>query len=374
MGAGGTVKIYLVGGAVRDQLLGRAIKDRDYVVIGGDETALRQHLPGVKRVGRRHRVYLHRGAEYTLSAAPTIEADLLGRDLTINALAKGSDGRLVGAPKAMEDLRRGVLRPVALENFFHDPLRVVRAARFSALLPDFELDAALKKAMRRVGASGRLADVSAERAGNEVRAAMAAPKPANFLRLLADTKALTPWFEEWSSADALPAGPPAHHEGSVLDHTLAVMDRLAGDPLAVWMGFCHDIGKTVTDPDHLPRHHGHEHSGEHLARALGERLRLPQRYIRAGAAAARWHMTVGRYAQLRSGTKVDLLLNLKRLRLVPEMMALVVADKPGIDLSQMAVDLKTIMAVHLSADELGQGARSGELLRQRRCQALGERS
>jgi tRNA nucleotidyltransferase (CCA-adding enzyme) len=85
-------------------------------------------------------------------------------------------------------------------------------------------------------------------------------------------------------------------------------------------------------------------------------------------------MTVGRYAQLRSGTKVDLLLNLQRLRLVPEMMALVVADKPGIDLSQMAVDLKTIMAVHLSADELGQGARSGELLRQRRCQALGERS
>lgn len=364
------VQIYLVGGAVRDQLLGRAIKDRDYVVIGGDEIALRQHLPGVKCVGRRHRVYLHRGAEYTLSAAPNIEADLLGRDLTINALAKGSDGHLVGAPNALKDLRSGVLRPVALENFFNDPLRVVRAARFSALLPEFKIDAALKRAMRVVGASGRLGEVSAERVGNEVQAAMAAPRPSNFLRLLAGTQTLMPWFEAWRAADTIPAGPPAFHEGSVLDHTMAVMDRLAGNALTVWMGFCHDIGKTVTDPDHLPRHYGHEHRGEHLARALGERLRLPQRFIRAGAAAARWHMIVGCYAQLRSGTKVDLLLNLQRLKLIPEMMALGAADKPGVDLNHMAVDLETILAVHLSADELGRGPRTGALLRQRRCQAL----
>lgn len=368
------MKIYLVGGAVRDQLLGRKNKDRDYVVIGGDEAALRQHLPGVKCVGRRHQVYLHRGAEYTLSAAPTIEADLLGRDLTINALAKRPDGRLVGAPNALDDLRGGVLRPVALENFFHDPLRVVRAARFSALFPDFRLDASLQKAMQRVGVSGRLADVSAERVGNEVQAAMAAPRPANFLRLLADTKALEPWFEEWCLADAIPAGPPAYHEGSVLDHTLVVMDRLAGNPLAVWMGFCHDMGKTATDPDKLPSHHGHEISGEHLARALGERLRLPNRFISAGAAAARWHMTVGRYAQLRSATKVDLLLCLRRLKRVPEMVALAAADKPGLDVSQMSVDLETLLAVRLPAEAMGQGARTGELLRQRRCQALGGRS
>ena len=368
------MQIYLVGGAVRDQLLGRAIKDKDYVVIGGDEAALRRHLPGVKCVGRRHRVYLHRGAEYTLSTAPTIEADLLGRDLTINALAKGPDGRLVGAANALEDLRSGVLRPVALENFFNDPLRVVRAARFSALLPDFTLDAALIKAMQAVGATGRLGEVSAERVGNEVQAAMAAPVPGNFLRLLADTEALMPWFKEWHAADGIPAGPPAFHEGSLLDHTLAVMNRLAGNALAVWMGLCHDLGKTVIDTDHLARHLGHEHRGARMASALGERLRLPQRFIRAGAAAARWHMTVGRYAQLRSGTKVDLLLNLRRLRLVSEMAALAAADKPGVDVGRMAVDLENILAVRLPAEAMGKGGRSGELLRQRRCQALAARS
>ena len=116
------MKIYLVGGAVRDELLGRPIKDKDYVVIGGDEAALSRQLPGLKCVGSRHRVYLYRGAEYTLSEADTIEADLLRRDLTINAVAKGPDGGLIGAPGALEDLRNQVLRPVAEHNFFDDPL------------------------------------------------------------------------------------------------------------------------------------------------------------------------------------------------------------------------------------------------------------
>jgi tRNA nucleotidyltransferase (CCA-adding enzyme) len=368
------VEIYLVGGAVRDEVLGHPIKDRDYVVIGGDESALRRRLPGVKSVGRRHKVYLHRRAEYTLSDAETIESDLLGRDLTINAVAKGPDGGLKGAPGAFEDLQNRVLRPVAEENFFKDPLRVVRAARFSALFPDFHIDASLRRSMRAVAAKGRLAEVSAERVGNEVLAALAAPRPSNFLRLLCETRALAPWFAEWQAADRIPAGPPAFHQDSVLDHTLTVMDRLVGTPLAVWMGFCHDIGKTATAPEHLPSHHGHEHVGERLAQELGGRLRLPQRFIRAGAAAARWHMVAGRYPELRAGTRVDLLVQLNGLKLVPEMMALVTADKPGLDMACMAADLKTILAVRLAPQEMGQGAKSGGRLRQRRCQALANRS
>jgi tRNA nucleotidyltransferase (CCA-adding enzyme) len=155
---------------------------------------------------------------------------------------------------------------------------------------------------------------------------------------------------------------------------MTVMDRLAGAPLSVWMGFCHDIGKTATAPEDLPRHHGHEHAGERLAQALGRRLRLPLRFIRAGAAAARWHMVAGRYHELRAGTRVDLLVQLKGLKLIPAMMALVAADKPGLDVARMADDLETILAVRLPSREMGQGSRSGALLRQRRCQALGGRS
>jgi tRNA nucleotidyltransferase (CCA-adding enzyme) len=140
------------------------------------------------------------------------------------------------------------------------------------------------------------------------------------------------------------------------------------------MGFCHDIGKTATALESLPSHHGHEHVGERLAHELGNRLRLPRRFIRAGAAAARWHMIAGRYHELRAGTRVDLLIQLDGLKLVPEMMALVAADKPGLEVARMAADLKTILAVRLPPQEMGQGARSGDRLRQRRCQALGQRS
>ena len=85
-------------------------------------------------------------------------------------------------------------------------------------------------------------------------------------------------------------------------------------------------------------------------------------------------MVVGRYPELRVGTRVDLLVQLNGLKLVPEMMALVAADIPGLDMACMAADLKTILAVRLSPQEMGQGAKSGERLRQRRCQALGKRS
>ena len=229
----------------------------------------------------------------------------------------------------------------------------------------------LKEKMAETMAGATSLRDAAERVGNEVQAAMAAPRPDNFPGLLATTGALAPWFEEWTSAGTIPAGPPAYHDGSVLEHTMAVMARLAGAPLAVWMGWCHDIGKTATASARLPHHHGHEQVGERLAHAMGKRLRLPQRFIRAGAAAARWHMVTARYPELKVGTRVDLLVRLKALNLVAEMAALAAADKPGVELACMADDLETILAVHLLPEETGRGALSGTLLRQRRCQALG---
>ena len=59
----------------------------------------------------------------------------------------------------------------------------------------------------------------------------------------------------------MPAGPAPFHNESVLEHTADVMDKLAGSPLRVWMGFCHDIGKTETKEMLLPSHHGHGERG-----------------------------------------------------------------------------------------------------------------
>ena len=140
---------YVVGGAVRDQLLGLPVVDRDWVVVGAtpeEMTAL-----GYTPVGRDFPVFLHpetheeyalarterksgRGYKgFTVYAAPdvTLEDDLARRDLTINAMARASDGRLVDPYGGEADLREGVLRHVG-EAFHEDPVRILRVGRFAA--------------------------------------------------------------------------------------------------------------------------------------------------------------------------------------------------------------------------------------------------
>ena len=107
------MKIYCVGGAVRDELMGLPVKDRDYVVVGA--TPEEMVGQGYKPVGRDFPVFLHPQTheEYALArterktargyhgfefhAAPdvTLEQDLARRDLTINAIARDADGRII---------------------------------------------------------------------------------------------------------------------------------------------------------------------------------------------------------------------------------------------------------------------------------------
>ena len=124
------MKRYLVGGAVRDRLLGRPEGDRDYVVVGATLDAFLAAHPKAKPVGRHGKVaYIVSGCEYVL--AEDLGEDLARRDLTVNALALDEEtGEVVGLPGAREDLANRVLRPVSEANFFDDPLRVYRAARF----------------------------------------------------------------------------------------------------------------------------------------------------------------------------------------------------------------------------------------------------
>lgn len=363
------MRIYLVGGAVRDQLRGVAPVDFDYVAVGGGERELRLKVPGLTRVGQGFAVFVRGNAQYTLSEFATIEEDLGSRDLTVNALARDEAGDVVAHPLALSDLREKILRPVALANFLADPLRAIRAARFAALFPDFTVHEDLLSAMRGVTPQS-LGRVAAERVGQEVLKACAAPVPGNFLRILRAGQALDPWLAEFQGADLVPAGPPMFHETSVLEHTARVMDGSFGDTLGVWMALCHDLGKTVTPRDLLPHHFGHEDAGRELAEALSLRLRLPGRFGTAGRLAARWHMAAGRYGGLRASTRVRMLLELDKAGVVEPFFRLVAADG-GEDFQAMAgEELRLIKAVRLPEKHRDQGPRSAEVLLQLRCEAL----
>lgn len=362
--------IYLVGGAVRDRLLHRKVRDKDYVVLGADREHFLRRFPTACEVGKTTSVYYVHGDEYTLSAAESIEQDLLARDLTINALAMDTEGNIIAHPRAREHLADKILYPVSEDSFFDDPARVFRAARFSACLPDFFVHPRVINQMQRV-ARRRLTDtLSAERVGQELCKSLSCPVPSRFLTILDQGSCLEPWFEECARAASIPAGPLPYHDESVLEHTCVVMDRLAGTSLHVWMGLCHDLGKVLTDPARWPHHHGHDCLGEGLALRFGNRLRLPAKMITAGVIAARWHMTAARYEALRPGTRVDFLTRVGSLEMLKGLCALVRADG-GRDVAAHAEhDWEVVHRVHLPEKWKGLGAQSGEHLRMLRAQAL----
>ena len=150
------MQTYIVGGAVRDELLGYPIKDKDYVVVGS--TPEQMVAAGFRPVGKDFPVFLHpkTHAEYALArterktakgykgfvvhASPeiTLEQDLARRDLTVNAIAKNEAGELVDPFRGINDIKSKTLRHVS-DAFVEDPVRILRIARFSARLADFNI-------------------------------------------------------------------------------------------------------------------------------------------------------------------------------------------------------------------------------------------
>src|SRR5881394_3707201 len=150
------MQTYIVGGAVRDALLGLPVNDRDWVVVGASpqEMIAAGYLP----VGKDFPVFLHPETreEYALArterktaagyhgfvfhAEPsvTLEQDLARRDLTINAMAKDPQGRIVDPFDGKRDLEAKVLRHVT-HAFREDPVRILRLARFAARFSDFSV-------------------------------------------------------------------------------------------------------------------------------------------------------------------------------------------------------------------------------------------
>jgi len=367
------MKVYLAGGAVRDLLLGNPIVDRDYLVMEATKLEFMKSFPNAYEVGRAFPVFLLDKHEFSFPRGRTVSEELRARDLTVNALLLNENGELLCHPQGLEDLKNKILRPTSLQAFIDDPLRVFRAARFWARFPDFAPHDELIDALKYVSSNGLLNSIASDRVGVETVKALESPAPGNFLRLLAQGNCLSPWFDEFKNSLNISAGPLPYHDTNVLEHTCRVMDGLAGSEITVWMGLCHDIGKTMTPSDELPKHHRHDSRGIDLAIALTQRLRLSNAHLSAGAKASKWHMIAARYDDLRPGTKVDLLMDLHTARLVRSLFTLIQVDQDKDFQLQAKKDLNRILSVKLKTEEMNHGAESGKRLRELRSQKISKR-
>ncbi|MDL2207860.1 HD domain-containing protein [Desulfovibrio sp. OttesenSCG-928-F20] len=374
---------YVAGGAVRDLILGRALRDVDYVFEGADELFIQMNPSARKIKGMIPPLYLLGGQEFSPlpEGSDARMQNIYDRDFTINALLLDQNGLIRAHPLCFSDLRQELIRPVAPSSLCSSPVRALRAARFTATLPGFDLHSESLQQMRSLPLDA-LKSIAAEQAGRETMKACLGDTPGNYLRSLERGGCLAPWFEEFAEAGRISAGPPPWHEESVLEHTALVMDAVAlacnSDKLAqrdrqmaVWMALCHDLGKCATPPELLPKHHGHEQRGEGMALELGKRLRLPAPFVRAGALAARLHMKAGRYKELRPGSKVDLLMQAHAAGMALPFFYLAAADSGQLWLpAALRSDLERLLAVSLPEEKRNLGAASGAWLRELRCRCL----
>ncbi len=386
------MRYFLVGGVVRDLLLGLVPRDQDWTFEGADQEFLALN-PTARKLGNKISTYILSGAEYSALKGSTPQEDILGRDFTVNAFLLEPGGRLHMHPESLKDLQSGVIRPVRPGALSDDPLRVFRAARFYATLEGFRLAPETLDQMREAAKTPAFAALAPERVGGELRKALAGLKPGNFLRALNQAGCLAPWFAELDGADAIPAGPPAFHQHSVLEHTAQVMDLCRAqawppegfetddpaepkeDPrsLAAWMAMIHDLGKVTTEAGILPHHYGHETRSQAALPGLFRRLRLPGHFLKAGLLSAKHHMKAGRYEIHRPGVRVDMLLELHRAGLITPFFILAQADSRRRDLLKLASEeLQVILNVHLPKDKQGLGEKSGRYLRDLQCIAMAD--
>lgn len=323
------MQTYLVGGAVRDRLLGVPVAERDWVVVGATPEELEQL--GYRRVGASFPVYLHpdtgeehalarterktgpgyRGFSVRADADVTLEEDLRRRDLTINAMAEDSQGRVIDPHGGQADLRTRRLRHVS-DAFREDPVRILRVARFAARFEPmgFHVAPETLQLMREMVEAGEAAELVPERVWQETESALGAPRPDVFFSVLRDCGALPVIFPEVAALWGVPQPEKWHPEIDTGVHLLMALQqsaRLSPRPEVRFAVLVHDLGKGTTPRQFWPKHTGHEERSVELAATLCRRLGVPNRFRELGAAVARYHGLCHQALELRPGTLLKVL-------------------------------------------------------------------
>jgi tRNA nucleotidyltransferase (CCA-adding enzyme) len=321
-----SLETYLVGGSVRDELLQLPVKDHDYVVVGS--TPEEMEKLGYRSVGKDFPVYLHpkshdqyalarterkvargyRGFEVYASPKVTLKDDLARRDLTINAIAKDKHGKIIDPFNGIADLKAGLLRHVA-PAFSEDPVRVLRAARFSARF-GFRVAPETLTLMSEMVRNGEIDALVPERVWQELARGLMENKPSRLFSVLRDCGALTRIIPEIDILFGIPQPEKWHPEIDTGEHIMQVIDYAASKNYSLPVRFAaltHDLGKGVTPRNSWPSHPGHEKHSVKLIKGLCERIRAPKNSRDLAFLVARFHSNVHRMAELNPTTIVDML-------------------------------------------------------------------
>lgn len=297
---------YVIGGYVRDSILGRPSKDMDIMAIGSgielaEKVAEKIGKPGAvnvfKNFGTAQLVYQGLELEFVGarkesyradSRKPIVEEgslieDQQRRDFTINAMAyslnEKSFGELLDPFNGIEDIAQKIIRtPLDPDiTYSDDPLRMMRAIRFSAQL-GFGIEAASLDAITRN--AHRIKIVSQERITDELNKIVMSAVPSQGFKLLRHTGLLKIVFPALDNMHGVEVVDGKAHKDNFY-HTIKVLDNIAPHTDNLWLRWAailHDIAKPKVkkyDPKLGWTFHGHEYLGKKMVYEVFKQLKLP---------------------------------------------------------------------------------------------------
>ena len=239
-------RVFYVGGYVRDKILGRNSKDIDIEIHGVTESRLNEIL---HEIGEP----LNMGASFGILGLRHYSVDIVlprslitggidpfvgymnaakRRDFTMNALMQDVlTGEILDFYGGIDDIRNRIIRRVDDDTFLLDPLRVIRAARFSASL-GFDVD----DYTRDICSSADISRIAPERVYSELENVITkSESPSKFFAELSRMNQTRTWFAEI-----------ANHDANILDMAAKFREKssyMAGFMLAV---LCHDWPESDT--------------------------------------------------------------------------------------------------------------------------------
>lgn len=285
---------YLVGGCVRDFLMGKVPNDydittsarpeeiidvfKDYSVIPtgikhGTITVIIDELPLEITTYRIESAYSDMRHPDSVAFTEKLTDDLLRRDFTMNAIACDELGNIKDPLGGIADIKNNVIRCVGEANirFSEDPLRILRAIRFAAVL-GFEIEENTYKAL--FDNKNLLKNVSSERIRDEFIKLICGKYAGKTIIDFADILGVfipeilpMKGFEQKNK----------HHIYDVLTHTAVAVDNIGQDKILRLSAFLHDFGKPdtfFTDDNGVGHFWGHNKVSMEIAENVLTRLKF----------------------------------------------------------------------------------------------------